>query len=205
MAVQRTASGSKPHYEEDWEKFEVYTTAGILEQPKLAIIGNQKNYLSRSDDYGMNPVKITYNSVDSTELVSMERSVFHRKEAKLNFPKLGAYLCYPPLTIFRFFTLGGKGNSIIRIGKKSPPARVIYEELQEIRSEHGVFQPDHAVQLADLPPETKVIDGNFTVLPNGLVLTRGKLEGPYFVGTLEKRNYVVAKPNEHLFSKIFSA
>jgi len=205
--IHRVVSGSTPHYEEDWGKFRVYATAGIFEEQGFAIISNSKHDFGNElqHKFGTSPVKITYNSVDSTELISMERSIFHRKEDKLNFPKLGAYLCYPPLATFSFFTLGGKGNSIIRVGKKSPPTRVVYEELQEVQLTSGKFEPSHAVQLADLSPETKVLEGNIIVLPNGLVLSNGKLEGPYFDGRIGRRKYKVAKPNEHLFPRILNS
>lgn len=205
--IHRVASGSTPHYEEDSREFKVYATAGIFEEQGFAIISNGKQNLDNElqYDFSISPVKITYNSVDSTELISMERSVFHRKEDKLNFPKLGAYLCYPPLATFSFFTLGGKGNPIIRVGKKSPPTRVIYEELQEVQLDSGEFEPSHAVQLADLSPETKVLEGSLIVLPNGLVLSKGKLKGPYFVGRLGRRKYFVARPDEHRFPKILNS
>lgn len=198
--LHRVASGTIPFYNDDIESFPIYATpAEYIIANNNVVIKNLINQFRREDAL----VKITYNSVDSTQLVSMEQTVFHKKGEKLNFPKSGAYLCYPPLSTISFFTLAGSGPSIIRLGKKLPPVRAIYEELDNVRLiEEGEFTPDHVVQVQDLPEQTQILSGTMVVLPNGLLLSDARLKGPHYVGNKNRVRYVIAQPDLSKFSSV---
>lgn len=191
--LHRIASQTRPLYDEDVGRFSVYATAGehAGTGSEVALKGTAYRF---GHEGGL--VKITYNSVDSTQLISMQQTVFHKKEEKLNFPKLGHYMYYPPLSTIRLFVLGGTGPSVIRLGKKLPPARVIYEKLENIHFfENGEFVPDHPVQVADLSKDTQILSGTIAILPNGLLLSNSRLKGKYYTGTIRGKRYTVAPPD----------
>jgi CRISPR type I-D-associated protein Csc1 len=195
---QRNASGNKPHYEEDYQLFPIYATpAGLLNSTEVAIGNSLKTF-----EHLTTTQKISYNSVDSTFLVSMETSVFHTRELKLAHPKLGSYMKYPPLTTFTFFTLGGLGARVVRLGKKLPPAVILYQRLEETELKQGFFKPDHPVAIRDMPGESKLIDGNIQFLPNGLIAVNAQIHGLYYQGKINGKTYYVAAPKQTMFPSV---
>jgi len=197
-AVHRNASGSRPHYPEDRTRFAVYATpAGLISSDEL-MIGTSRLEFAHTTS----PIKITYNSVDSMYIVSMETSVFHQREKKLAYPKMGSYYKYPPLTSFRFFTINGAGPRVIRLGKKMPPAAVYYEPVDDLRTRTGEFQPDHPVQVVELPRETVVLAASMVVLPNGVIARQAKLKGRYLEGMCNGERQVIAVPEQTLYPNV---
>lgn len=196
--TQRNASGTKPHYSEDYKIFLTYATPAEPIESDIAVLSGGKAEFAHSTA----PQRISYNSVDSTFLISMETSVFHPRKAKLAHPKLGSYMKYPPLTSYQFFTVGNTGTRVIRLGKKLSPAVLLYQRLEDIELKKGIFYPDHPVAISDLPEESKLLEGNVVVLPNGLVATNAKIQGEYYEGKLNRETLRVAAPRRDLFASV---
>lgn len=195
---QRNAAGNKPHYEEDYRLFPIYTTpAALVDSAEVVLDNSLKKF-----EHSTTTQKISYNSVDSTFLVSMETSVFHTHELKLAHPKLGSYMKYPPLTTFTFFTLGGIGARVVRLGKKLSPATIFYQELEESEFKKGFFKPDHPVAIKDMPEESRLIDGNIQFLPNGLIAVNAQIDGPYYQGKINGKTYYIAAPKKTMFPSV---
>jgi CRISPR type I-D-associated protein Csc1 len=183
--IHRTASGSKPQYEKDMPVFNIYVTPARLNKDKSAMVGCGQVVWREPSSL----VRMSYNAVDSPLRFEMKRE-------KVTVPKIGAYLKYPPLTNFSFFTLDGKGENVVRIGKKLIPARVEYHKLENVSEETGRFRPSHPVNLLDLPVETKIRPrGTMYSMPPISLLEGGELEGEYFRGILEKASFYIAKPD----------
>ena len=164
-SAQRLVSGTKPNYEEDFKKFTIYATPAIpiVTRP---LAGNKR--INRN--YGGALVKITYNSIGEFLAYAMETE-------KINIPKIGAYYRYTPLTTFKFYIMGGKGPSVIRIGKKYIQARLKYMSLQCIRK-HGTYRCSHPVSFKDLT-ESKLVSGSVVpALPYPIILNP-VIEGEY--------------------------
>lgn len=143
--VHRVVSGLKPYYKDDFKLFTIYATPAVPVSA-LALLGGK---LVRNE-FGGSLVKITYNSVGESLAFAMEKE-------GINVPKIGAYYKYTPLTTFKFYVLGGRGPSVIRIGKKYVPARVSYRELSYVKK-RGVFRCSHPVSLQDLK-NSKLLSG----------------------------------------------
>lgn len=166
----RLVSGYAPHYREDLPSFTVYATPAVEEPAAPAAVGGRT-----LEGFGGDIVKITYNSVDETLAVSME------VPKRINVPKQGAYYKYTPLTTFRFYTVGGRGPSLIRIGKKLVPARVAYTELRCERR-RGVFRPSHPVPLIDIDAGGyRVLGGVWAYVHPYPLLVDAVLEGDYYM------------------------
>jgi hypothetical protein len=88
------------------------------------------------------------------------------------------------------------------LGKKSSPIALLYQRLEDIELKSGVFRPDHAVAISDLPEESKLLEGKIVVLPNGLVATGTKIQGKYYEGKLDGETLKVAVPRQDLFANV---
>lgn len=189
--VQRLISGTKPHYSQDFPIFSLYATPASLYNDKRVSIGEKESLWQHESE----PVKISYNSVDSP-------LVFMMKPETVALPKVGAYFKYPPLNTFEFFTIGGKGNNLIRIGKKLVPARLKYTKLQNVEKKSGKFKPNHAVNLLDLPKETEVLKGTLHIVPPTSIMSNAELNGQYLIGKINTKTFRVAKPDFTKYSGI---
>jgi len=196
--AHRNASGNIPHYYEDFTRFSIYATPAYLITSNEVVIGASCLDFAHTTS----PVKITYNSVDSTYIISMETSIFHQKIKKMAHPKMGSYYKYPPLTSFRFFTINGYGSRVMRLGKKMVPATVYYEPVDNIRIGEGEFQPSHPVQIAELPSETTVLDASIERLPNGLIAKHARLKGRYLEGTCNGQHQVITIPDQTRYPNV---
>lgn len=177
--VNRVASGTRPHYEDDWEKFSVYTTpAKILKE--------------------IDPVKMSYNAVDESTTFKMEDI-----GVKKAIPKFGAYYKFPPGTEFYFYTIGGRGPSIIRVGKKSCPCRIIYKKLEVLEIKKGRFKPSHPVNPRHMPQDFAIIDGNAISIPPITIFDDVIVEGEYIIASDENKRHVIALPDKILFGRVF--
>lgn len=200
--LQRVASGNIPHYDEDFSLFQLYSTPAQLFSD-IAVIGLKVARWLNIEDM----VRITYNSVDSTLVFSMEGPSFLREARpglKEVFPKMGSYLNFPPLSTFTFFVLGGKGSKIIRIGKKMPPARVAYTHIEDLEEKTGRFKASHPVNLLDLPSSTKLRSGYLIRVPPSPIAMDAELNGAYFEGKVNRKRVYIAKPNIKRFLGVFS-
>jgi len=195
--IRRNVAGVKPFYDCDRKFFTIYATPARIRE-EIMVIGNHicnKNHRIVSD-----LVKVTYNSVIESYITLMEQK-------GVVIPKLGFYMKYPPLTTFEFFILTRRNvrlPKVIRIGKKFPPARVYYEELQfEFKS--GKFRPHHPVNILDLPKErTRILRGLFISMIPAPLLVDCLLEGKYIKARdKEGHNYNIAVPDEKRYPRVF--
>lgn len=199
--VQRVASGNIPHYEEDFKRFQIYSTPAQLSTDE-AILGSQR--IAWRNFGGM--IKITYNSVDSPFVFSMEGPSFLREVSpslKEAVPKMGSYLKLPPLSTFTFFTIGGRGPNLIRIGKKLPPARVAYTQVKDVVEKTGRFKASHLVNLLDLPRSTKLRSGTIIRIPPSPITMGAELDGTFLEGKVGKKRFFIAKPSAKHFKGVF--
>ncbi len=195
--TQRLVSGVTPFYSRDFKLFTVYCTPAVLSFAKIINVA----YLDRewqrevSGKVTFNPVKITYNSVNELLAFAMEKK-------KIAVPKVGSYLKFPPLTTFLFFTVGGVGPKVLRIGKKLIQARVEYEKLRNIQVKIGKYKPSHPVNLNDLENQ-KILSGEVRVMPPSPLMLKASLEGKYLECEDSKGNiYCIAHPSERIYSNV---
>lgn len=189
--THRLVAGVKPHYEEDFRKFTIYATPAVL-QPLHFLVGDQRI----RGDYGGTLVKITYNSVGELLAYAMEKE-------KVNIPKIGAYYRFAPLTSFTFYTVGGMGPAVIRIGKKYVQARVRYTPLKCSRKK-GISELSHPVPSKDLAG-TRLVRGIVVpTLPYPLIL-QPVIEGEYFECTDPRGDtHRVLVPPRNLYESVSS-
>ncbi|RLG21296.1 type I-D CRISPR-associated protein Cas5/Csc1 [Methanosarcinales archaeon] len=188
--VHRNASGNVPHYDEDVKKFTLYSTPAELLNENRVVIGGKllKSEVSRE------LVRITYNSVQTvTQSVDV---------GKVCFPMMGKYLKYRPLVPFYGFLIGGRSSSLIRIGKKLVPARVYYEEVEEVKVREGRFKPSHPVNVNDLPPETRLVRGKIQMIPPTPIYTECVLEGKYVEGKCGGNRCTLALPDAEKYPEV---
>jgi CRISPR type I-D-associated protein Csc1 len=192
VKVHRNASGNAPHYPDDLPRFMIYASPAQLLNSGETVIGAE----SLDFTHSTSPVKITYNGVDSTNIFSVETGIFHQKQKKLAHPKLGSYYKYPPLATFRFYTINGIGPRVLRLGKKMSPAVVKYEPVVDLKARVGEFQPDHPINLSDMPGETTILSASIVNLPNGVIAKQARLKGPYLEGSCSGERQVIAVPDQ---------
>ncbi len=173
-------SGTKPHYEEDWSKFSVYVTPAKMLNAK-------------------EPVKVSYNAVDEALAFKMEDVGVKRA-----IPKYGAYHKFPPKTEFRFYTIGGKGPSVIRLGKKGCVCRVTYRKLEVKEVRKGKFKSSHPINPRHMPQDFVIIDGDEIAIPPIRIFDSVIAEGEHIIASDGSSKYVIAIPDKTLFRKVFS-
>jgi hypothetical protein len=146
------------------------------------------NHVSRE------PKGITYNAVHTVTNVT---------DTSQAMPALGSYMKYPPLTPFYCFTIGGKGSSIIRLGKKLIPVRVSYYPIQDIKiHKNEEFCPNHPVNPNDLPPSTEVLECTLEVIPPIPIYRYCRLKGDFIQGRVGDKTYRIALPDPEKFSSV---
>jgi CRISPR type I-D-associated protein Csc1 len=178
--VNRVLSDNRPHYEEDWRKFSIYATPARIQEFKEA-------------------VKISYNSVDESIIFKMED-----EGVKRTFPKYGAYHRFPPKTEFIFYTIGGKGPGVVRVGKKSCPCRVRYKKLKIEAINKGKFRATHPVNPRHMPADLFIIDGLEVPIPPIRIFDNVLAEGEYIKASYGNKTHFIAIPDRKLFKRVFN-
>lgn len=189
--VQRIASGTKPHYEEDMPRMPIYATPALL-----AAESNIPIQLDRMIRWENQPqVYLTFNSVNtSTQLT---------ETARANLPQIGRKAKYPPLNIFEFFALGGNPDGIVRLGKKQVPCRIYTYPLKIGGRSSAVFQPSHPVNLDDLKSWTpEDIKNAELVRQTPPLLVNARLKAEHYVCSDGKRTYNVARPDSDKYRRV---
>ncbi|MEM3800050.1 MAG: type I-D CRISPR-associated protein Cas5/Csc1 [Thermoprotei archaeon] len=182
-AVQRVASGTKPHYEDDLGRMLLYCTpAGPAESPYIHLCGNKIEWEGAPLTY------FTYNSVNTiTQATETGRS---------NFPTFGRKGKFPPLNAYVFFVLGGEPGGVVRLGKKQVACRVYAERLEFIGEEDGEFEPSHPVNPMDLEGfgVGSIVRGEL-VRAGYPLLVNARLRGRHYVCARGDKKFYIAKPN----------
>lgn len=159
--VSRNAAGSVPFYEQDRPRFRRYVTPGVLNS-------------------GQDPVRISWNAVDSTMVFRMEKEQVVPSK-KLVIPKFGSYYRYVPYdTRVRVYLIGTPGSRIVRLGKKLTPVAVKSgpEVLAPVR--RGRFRAAHPVNILDLEPGmARLLEGQLCPLPPYPLYYPALMEGLY--------------------------
>ncbi|MDK2464017.1 MAG: type I-D CRISPR-associated protein Cas5/Csc1 [Candidatus Korarchaeota archaeon] len=197
--IHRVPSDDRPHYLEDFERVSVYATPAAL---LGAVAGSG---LADAE-----PVRITYNAVNTVLQVTEEFRLVAGKvsKRKVVLPRMGAYVSYPPRTLYRFFALGGRPPSIVRVGKKGAQARLRAVRASEVRVVRGRHRPDHPVNPLDLPGETRILSGALEAIPPWPLLTNAELDGPHLevraADPLSGRpqRFTVAMPNPEVYRSV---
>lgn len=190
-SIHRIASGLKPHYERDFKKIPIYVTPAVMNITDEVVVSGEKLKFQVSRE----PVKITHNAVNT---------ILQMTETKrLVFPALISYMSYLPMITFQAYALGGKPPSLIRLGKKEPPARVFSEKLDVIKRGRGLFEPNHPVNPFDLPKNSKIVDSElYPMLPSPLLL-KAKIEGEFIEARDGRgKKHFVAIPDLQKYEKL---
>ena len=203
--VQRVVSGTKPHYEEDMQRFTIYATPAASQQNlskiRVSVCGNNISWVWSP------AVELSFNSVDSSFVFSTEKERITHK--KLAMPKWGTYMKYPPLNTFEFFILGGGiGPRVIRLGKKMVPVVAAYTECTKIKERSGEFQPSHPVNWYDVKDSHQFNEGSIVIQPWVPLIVSAKLKGPYYQCSYvdefgRKQKARIAKPNPKQYPMVF--
>lgn len=193
VQIHRTASTTKPHYEEDLRKVRIYCTPASQSRfpaearPKICSIT-----LHRSNGP---PIYFTYNSVNTlTQLV---------EEGRGNLPTYGKKGKFPPLNSYVFFAIGGQPSGVVRLGKKQVPCRIYTEKLIVKGEIDGEFVPSHPVNPLDLEGGIKSIVSGELVMAGYPILINARLRGKHYicVDSYENR-YMIAKPDPAKYSAV---
>ncbi|MEM3486491.1 MAG: hypothetical protein QXI12_12825 [Candidatus Methanomethyliaceae archaeon] len=189
--VSRNAAGSVPFYEQDRPRFRRYVTPGVLNS-------------------GQDPVRISWNAVDSTLVFRMEKErVIPAK--KLVIPKFGAYYRYVPYdTRARVYLIGPPAFRIVRLGKKLIPVAVKSKPPVMAEVRRGRFRAAHPVNILDLQPGAmRLLEGQLCPLPPYPLYYPALLEGPYLELPSESGRHAIplgiALPDSGLFPGVFAS
>jgi CRISPR type I-D-associated protein Csc1 len=179
-ALNRTVSSiqrciindTKPFYDEDLAKFNIYVTPAkpLLEDKFPWIDGQFINWQSQPK------IMLTYNSINT-----FSNTTAYAKDdprAKLNFPLVGKKEKTPPLTSYIFYAIGKRPESLIRLGKKMSPVRIIIEQLIVKKYANEFFKPSHPVNISDT--SSKIVEGVLYHQFPPLFLD-AKLKGEYYL------------------------
>lgn len=192
LSVQRTVSENIPHYTKDMDKFAVYCTSAQISLKNIIVTSRGSH---RWDGISRELKRFSYNAVHTVSQVTDSRQAV---------PAMGYYMKYAPLTSFEFFLLGGKGSSVIRLGKKLPPARVEYQKLRNIEIKNGIFIPSHPVNAKDLSKSIEVLSCEVEIIPPTPHYRNCKLRGDYLKGEVGGDEYYIALPDKNLYPKVYT-
>ncbi|MHA1249867.1 MAG: type I-D CRISPR-associated protein Cas5/Csc1 [Candidatus Helarchaeota archaeon] len=209
LNINRAASGIKPHYLEDFKKIKIYSTpayllgdfrrnnsiwklklAGILKAQNSII---QDKIIQWEEDQ---KVIFTYNSIGESLSFKME-------PLRLNFPNLGRQERYPPLTTFICFTIGKRPPNFIRLGKKLSVCRVFSLPLQKISLNLDNYYPHHPVNISEMPPNSRIIEGSMVYMQPASLLINGKLNGQHIRAQIEGSTFNIALPDPQYYPSVF--
>jgi CRISPR type I-D-associated protein Csc1 len=189
-AAHRNASGNTPHYQEDMARFSIYSTPAKLLGRDLVIMRGE---LEEWGGVSRNLERLTYNAVQTVNNITDSTQVV---------PSMGHYMMYPPLTPFECFLIGGRGSAVIRLGKKLPPVRAVYQRLENVEHNTGTFRPSHPVNSKDIHQATEILECSVEVMPPAPVYRTSKLKGDHITGEIQGKKYRVALPNPDIYSSI---
>ncbi len=209
IKINRMISGIKPHYREDFEKIETYSTPAYrLSQYKKVIhektkdrpkiLQGQRSIINDMiiDWEESDPIVFAYNSVG-------ELCTFKMEPLKYNFPNLGYYHKMPPLSTFICFSIGKRPPNLIRLGKKLTPCRVQSLQLENTKQSSGNFYPSHPINLSELPSDAEIIEGVPVYMQPSSILTNSKVKGNFIQGNIDGLNCQILMPNALLYPTIF--
>lgn len=197
--VQRQVSSTRPSYEkngkpnpEEFAHFCIYATPAVrLHQP--AYIGFEHSLsIASSTTPTTAPTLVTWNALGEGQVSTTEIA------EKRVYPKFGAYVKYPPLTAFGFYTIGC-GPSVVRVGKKNTVARILYQplEINRILKAGELREPTpvtHPVNLLDLHSSAQVRFTTMYIMKPTRLLTGVMLSFKDGDGNMP----VVVKARDHL-------
>jgi len=197
--VHRVASDQRPHYMEDFASIRMYATPARL----LGI-------RSRGRLVDVEPVRITYNAVNTVLQVTEEYwSVSGKvKQRKVALPRLGAYLTYPPGTLFAFFCLGGRPPRVVRVGKKGAQATLKVYEAEKVKVAQGPHSPDHPLNPMDLPKGCKILQASLEPVPPAGLLTSARVTSPHLRAifqdpiTGKEREFKITLPSRGIYRSL---
>jgi CRISPR type I-D-associated protein Csc1 len=200
--IHRLASGTKPFYAEDQRRMRIYATPASplfhLRVPSdfLSSIMNSA-YQSGIKYEAQQKVKFTYNAVG--ELIA-----FGMKPATLNIPNLGNYEKLTPLNIFYTFIFGGKGPSVIRLGKKQVPCRLHFYEIEKMTEIAGEYSPNHPININELEIQSNnIISGELVYVRPTPLLVNARLKGKFLKCTVNNVDFYVMLPNISIYPQVF--
>ncbi len=200
--IHRITSGTKPFYSEDRKKMHIYATPACplfyskLSHDLLTIVMDNA-FQVRNDYKEQNKVKFTYNAVG-------ESIAFGMKPAQYNIPNLGNYEKFSPLNIFYTFIFGGRGASVIRLGKKQVPCRIYYHEIENITEISGEYAPAHPINLNEFDFKANdFISGEIIHIRPVPLLVNAFLKGKFLKCSIMGSEFYIILPNKPLYPNIF--
>lgn len=191
--IHRTASTTKPHYEEDFGKVRMYCTPAS--QPSSSAEAKPKICGTTLHWPNSPPVYFTYNSVNTLTQLT--------EEARGNFPTYGKKGKFPPLNSYVFFAIGGQPSGVVRLGKKQVPCRIHAEKLTVKGEDDGEFVPSHPVNPFDLEGGAKSIVSGELIMAGYPILINAILRGKHYICINSHENrYTIAKPDPAKYSAV---
>lgn len=189
-SAHRTASSTAPYYREDMRKFSIYSTPAKLIHENVIVKNGE---LDEWDGVSRDLKQLTYNAV---------HTVVNITDTPKAVPSMGYYMKYPPLTPFECFVIGGRGGSIIRLGKKLSPVRVMYQRLRDVNLKRGEFVPSHPVNFKDLSDSAEVMECTVEIIPPAPIYRTSRLRGDFLEGKINGRKYRIALPDSEIYKSV---
>lgn len=191
QAIQRNASGTRPHYQQDLSKISIYVTPAFLSSESRVPFAEDKRFTWENQPQ----VYITFNSVNTlTQLTETGRA---------NLPQIGRKAKYPPLNSFEFFAIGGKPQGIVRLGKKQVPCRIFASPLKVDRVSEEFFTPSHPLSPTDLaslsPGDIESVE---LIRQTPPLLVNARLKATHYVCLDGERIFYVAKPDPNKYPNV---
>jgi len=208
-SIHRAFSGTKPFYNEDLPKITLYSSPAYRLRDFFQITRSKKFKSSKSPvasntslikDFSISWESTTlethkYNSTGESFTFGMEKS-------SMNFPNLGTYQKFPPLTTFVSFVFGAPRPSLIRLGKKLVPCRLHYFKLIHCKIKKGIFTPNHPVNAIDVKARYDLIKGEIILVKPNPIVINATLEGEYIEGSCNNEKFQFCLPNFDYYENI---
>lgn len=188
--IHRIISGVSPFYRDDFKKITTYLTPAQPIGRKSVIHDSIVSWEIKD------PVTFTYNAVGET-------LTFGMAPAEFNFPNLGRYEKFCPLTTFVTFIIGPRRPVIIRWGKKLVPCRVHYLAVTDAIIREGKVRPSHPMNTAELATETKVTGGTFLFVKPATLVINQEINGRYIQGKVGNKQVNIVLPQPDLYPSVF--
>ena len=201
--IHRLFSGTIPFYDQDYKKFQIYSTPAYFLEDFKNLITKNKN--ARSKPMIFRGRKAIVKDILNEWRTSTKRSFtynamgesysFGVSKAELNFPNKGTNEKIIPLNSFIAFIIAPTiGPSIIRLGKKMMPCRVKYYELEDIKIKKGKFQPDHPINAEEMENKAEFIEGSATIMRPTPIIKNCILSGRYLEARLDNFKFEIFYP-----------
>jgi CRISPR type I-D-associated protein Csc1 len=190
-AIHRNVSGTVPHYGSDMMAVSMYATPAFISDSRHVPFAHSVIAWENQPK-----VAFSFNSVATvTQLTD---------KANVSLPQIGRKYKQPPLNHFEFFSIGGKPEGLVRLGKKQVPCRIYSRRLTLNETSDSLYAPSHPINVNDLKTfDITSIKSGELIKQTPPLLVNALLRGRHYRCFYGKKEYLIAMPDAEKYPRVY--